>query len=181
MLMAAAGAAGASALGSVTDSIGDGIAGIFGDTSTDRARKALTNQLLSSALAGDNSALVQLAYNAFDSRRGESGDTRTPIDGKRSPQDTRDLARKALQTYVTQRGGVPDELTRWASQLNAPIIPRAPTIVQRAEAIIRDGVTEGTKQAATQRVDDFTQRYGAWLAIGGLAVGGLILYKLARK
>ena len=181
IIAAAAAAAKAGVITSATKSLSDGVAGIFGDTATDRRRKSLTDQLLSSALAGDNSALVQLAYNAYEQRRGEPGDARTPVDGRMSPRDTRDLAVRALRVYVQQRGGVPDSMARWATQLRAPIIPRTPTITQRVEGVLREGIAQGTAQVATQRVDDFASRYGAWLAIGGVGVGAFILYRLARK
>lgn len=176
VLLAAKGAA----VGSAISSAREGIAGLFGDTATDKQRKSEAAGLTTAALNGDPVALRQLAYNAFEKRTGQPGDNRRPVDGKASPPDTRTLATRGLKQYVAQYGGLPPELGQYAAKLGAPVAVRSPSVVQQllepAVNAVTDQALDRAELRATQRAQDFAP----YLIVGGvLAV--VALYLIVKK
>lgn len=172
VLLAAKGAA----VGSAISSVQEGIAGLFGDTPTDKARKSDAARLTTAALNGDPVALRQLAYNAFEKRTGQPGDARTPVDGKASPPDVRNLARRGLQQYVQQYGGLPPELGQYAAQLGAPVTTRSPSVVQQLLEPAVNAVTDQALDRAEARAAQRAQDIAPYLLIGGVvAVAALYL------
>lgn len=91
--------------------------------STDARRKMHADDLLSQAMGGSDGALHQLLYEAFEKRTGQPGDMRTPRDGKYSPEDVRDLAKKALKKYALAKGGLPSQFAQYAAKLGTTVIP----------------------------------------------------------
>lgn len=113
-------------IGSVVGSFTSGISNLFGDTPTDKRRKADAAANLQRALGGDRAALQRLLYEAFEKRGAKPGDTRTPSDGKWSPSAVRELAKNALQKYVSAVGGLPMEFSAYASKLGtAALTPQS--------------------------------------------------------
>lgn len=183
MLVAAAAAASSVIQSDTVQKIGDTIAGIFGDTKAERARIARINALEQRALAGDDGAILALCYEAYEPRRGLPGDPRTPIDGKRSPEDVRVDARRTLQRIAVARGGtLPAVAAQWAEALKVPVADPRPSLGETLIDTVRGGVIEGTKQAAGPALStEFRSqldRYVPWI-VGGvvIAVVGVVAFR----
>ncbi len=156
--------------------VAEGLQGLFGDTSKDKARSKRAASLLARGLAGDNQAIVQLGFDAFEPRRGLPGDTRTPTDGKQSPEDVRSLAIKALREFVRRGGNLPPQVEQYADRLNAPLAPKREVIEQLTDPILSTiGAKAGSAavDAAEQRARERGRELMPLLVIGGgiLAVG----------
>jgi hypothetical protein len=171
-------------LAPVAKKIGDGIAGLFGDTKAEKARDARIEALRVRALNGDSAAVVALGYEAFEQRRGIPGDPRSPIDGKRSPQAVRADAQRALKQYVAAFGGLPQAAAQWAAAINAPVIEAAPSAVDVLRDTLQSGVAQGVQQAATERINTTTavavERATPWLVIGGSLAAIVVLWRVFK-
>ncbi|MBX3704586.1 MAG: hypothetical protein KF822_12495 [Steroidobacteraceae bacterium] len=173
--------ASASVIGSAASKVGEGVAGLFGDTATDKARKDRAALLTNAALAGDVNALRQLAFDAFEPRLGYPGDSRTPIDGKRSPEDTRNLARRGLQQYVAKFGGLPSELAQYAGQLGAPVLDKAPTVLERVLAPVVNTVTDQALDRAATRAAESARQVAPWMIGGAVLIAVAVALYVGRK
>lgn len=159
----------------------EGVAGLFGDTSTDKDRKARASALLNASLNGDTAALRQLTYDAFERRQGMPGDSRTPVDGKYSPGDVRDLAARALQSYAKAGGKLPESLAQYAQRINAPVQPPSLSVVEElaqgvTDTIARAGVDAAERRAA-ERVRQATPYVMGFAIVVAVVVG---LYFIAK-
>lgn len=176
VLLAAAGTAAKSA--AVSKAV-EGVQGLFGDTPTDRARKAHADTLLNASLNGDTVALRQLAYEAFEPRRGLAGDARTPRDGKYSPPDVRTLARRALQRYVNAGGKLPSSMQEYADRINAPIAPEELSVAEELATGLADAAGERAATAASAKVGESFRAYLPMVLLAVVALG--VVYVVARK
>lgn len=175
--------AGAILTGLKSDLVGkatEGVQGLFGDTSTDRSRKARASALLNASLNGDTSALRQLAYDAFEPRRGMPGDSRTPADGKYSPNDVRDLARQALQAYVRAGGKLPESMLEYATRINAPIVPRELSVAEELAEGVTTGIARAGVDAAEDRAREKASQYMPYV-IAGVAVLVVLVFLSSRR
>lgn len=158
----------------------DGIAGLFGDTATDRAREARIDALYDRAIAGDTAAVVALCYEAFEPRLGQQGDPRTPVDGKRSPESVRSDAVKALRAYVARNGALPQVAARWAAALgNAPVLSGTKPLEGLLDQIV-DPITDAAIDRGAERAADVLNPYKPYLIAGGILVAVAILVTLTR-
>jgi hypothetical protein len=152
----------------------------FSDTATDKRRKASALQKLNLALAGDTASLRQLQYEAFEKRSGAPGDVRTPVDGKYSPDDVRDLAMDALRKYYKASGDTPP--AQYAAKLKLPPAPPRPNaIVSALDSIaqpILERVGEAAVDVAAQRAGDKARSALPWVAA---AVVGVVLVVIVLK
>ncbi len=178
MILAAVGAA---VKADAVSKVSEGIAGVFGDTATDRARVSTANSLLAQALQGSDDALGQLIYQAYEPRRGMPGDTRRPIDNKYSPQDTRDLAVKALRQYVQGKGGLPTKYQAYAARLNADVIPPKATVTDQITEVIQDGIRQGVAQGTVTTAQNYTATARPWLIGAAVVVGAWLVYRALSK
>ena len=160
----------ASSIGAAVKGFTDGISGLFGDTPTDKARKARAAQLLQEALFGSKAALHQLLFDAYEKRSGLPGDTRTPTDGKYSPDAVRSLATKALKSYVNQVGGLPPEFASYASKLGTSAL--SPQSVNEAVALFPGAPLTSTAAPGTAGT------LPSWVLPAALVGGGLLLFTL---
>lgn len=173
--------AGAVLAGLKSDLVGkatEGVQGLFGDTSTDRARQSRASALLNAALNGDPAALKQLTFDAFEPRRGMLGDARTPVDGRYSPGDTRDLARRALQSYVRAGGKLPESLAQYAQRINATVEPEPLSVAEELAQGITTTIARAGVDAAETRAKE---RAAAYLPYVLAAVALVALVVLARS
>lgn len=157
----------------------EGVQGLFGDTPTDKARKRHADALLNTALNGDTTALRQLAYEAFEPRRGLAGDSRTPRDGKYSPDAVRTLARRALQRYVNAGGKLPASMAEYSDRINAPIAPESLSIAEELATAAADAA--GERAATTAKAElgaSFKQYLPIVLVLGVLVV---VMYAASRR
>lgn len=171
-VLATAVAAGKStAVAEVSGKLSEGIAGLFGDTAKDRARKARAEQLTVAALAGDQQALRQLAFDAFEPANGLPGDNR-PIDrNRKSPPLTRALSKKGLQLYAQKYGGLPPTLAQYAAELSVPVKEGAPPLLQGILTPAINTITDQALDRAAERSQDALRQYMPLiLAAGAIAV-----------
>lgn len=157
----------------------EGVQGLFGDTPTDKARKRHADALLNSALNGDTSALRQLAYEAFEPRRGLAGDARTPRDGKHSPDNVRTLARRALQRYVNAGGKLPTSMAEYADRINAPIAPESLSVAEELATTLADAAGERAATAAAAKAGEGLKQYLPVALV--LAVLVVAMYAATRR
>jgi hypothetical protein len=153
----------------------------FSDTKTDKARIAAAQKNLSLALAGDLSAVRRLQYEAFERRTGAPGDVRTPVDNKYSPDDTRNLAVKALKAYYTATGQQPP--AEYAAKLKLPApAPRA-NVIQQLVAEVSQPVLEqiggAAVDVATERATDKAKAAVPYVLLG--LAGVVVLVLMLRK
>lgn len=127
----------------VAGRIGEGVAGLFGDTATDKQRKQTNAAKLAEALAGNEQSLAWLVNRAFERR---------PDDGKYPPKDVINLARAALRTYYARTGTTPPP--QYASQLGITIPESA------AKGILSQITTPVLQTIGTTAVDAAEQRIG---------------------
>lgn len=167
------------------DAIGQGIAGILGDTRKDKARKERIARLRAQALAGDDGAVVALCYEAFEQARGLPNDPRAPS-GTRSPKAVREDAIGSLRQYVEKFGGLPAAASQWASRLNnAPIITRTQSFSDVAADALREGARQGVADSA--RTEIAATRTMTWAAVkpyvtlAAIAVGVFMVVRYTRK
>lgn len=184
MLIAAAGAAVSSALN--PSKIGDAVAGILGDTATDKRRKQHADDLLRQALDGNDAAVLQLCYEAFTRRTGLPGDARTPVDNKESPEAVQKLAVARLKQYVSVRGGLPPACEGFAAKLNTVVIPEDPigpidAALNAVREGVRQGVAQGSQQAASATIQETAAKYAPLLWLGALGVGAAVLFRYASR
>jgi hypothetical protein len=166
------------------DRVAEGLQGLFGDTSTDKARKQRAASLLARGLAGDNAAIVQLGFDAFEPRRGLPGDNRTPTDGKQSPEDVRALARKALQEFVRRGGNLPPQVEQYADRLGAIVMPKRDVIQQLTDPILSTiGAKAGSAavDAAEKRAVERGRELMPLLVIGGGILAVVLIYAFNRR
>lgn len=157
----------------------EGVQGLFGDTPTDKARKSHADALLNSALNGDTSALRQLAYEAFEPRRGLAGDARTPRDGKYSPDNVRTLARRALQRYVNAGGKLPTSMAEYADRINAPIAAESLSIAEELATAAADAAGERAATTAKRELGASFREYIPVVLV--LVVLGFVMYGASRR
>jgi hypothetical protein len=174
-------AAKSSAVSDAVSRVSEGFAGLFGDTPTDKARKARATQLTARAIDGDMGALRQLTFDAFEQRRGQIGDDRKPVDGKMSPQDVRTLAKRGLKLYVESTGGIPPEIGEYASQIGAPILTKPQGILERIITPAINTVTDQALDRATVRAKETASSAAPWIIGGGIAVLALAAVLIFRK
>jgi len=178
-IIAGAAAAGKSAaVASALGNAGDWLGKQFG--SQDSARKERAAKMTAAALAGDQAALAQMAFDAFEPTRGLPGDHRRPVDGTRSPPLVRELARKGLGAYVTKYGGLPPTLAKYAEQMSVPIQTGPTPWLQQVLTPTINTITDTAIDRAAERTQSTVQRYMP-LIIGGAAVLVLVLYMANRK
>jgi hypothetical protein len=171
MLPAAGGAILAVAQSEAVDQLRSGIAQLFGaDSSVVAAAKDRIKGLRVQALGGSSAAVVALGYEAFEQRRGAPGDPRTPVDGKRSPEDARTLARRALNEYVAKFGALPEAAAQWATVLNAPVAAPRPSLVDSARTAITQGIEAGAQAAAAERINAAAAQALPWVVGVGVIV-----------
>lgn len=181
IVAAAATAAKSAAVAEATNKVKDAVAGLFGDTATDRARDARIDALEQKALAGDLNALVALGYEAFEPRTGAQGDPRTPVDGKRSPAAVRSDAVKAMRRYVAQNGALPPVAARWAAELgNAPVLSGTKPLEGLLDQIV-DPITDAAIDRGAERASTALETYKPYLIVGGILIAGLIVIALTRS
>lgn len=164
--------------------VAEGLQGLFGDTSTDKARVKRAADLLARGLNGDNSAIVQLSFDAFEPRRGLVGDTRTPTDGKQSPADVRNLAIKALRELVRRGVNLPPQVEQYADRLNAPLTPKREPIQQLTDPILSTiGAKAGTAaaDAAAERTIARGRELAPLLIGGGLVLVVVLVFAFRRR
>lgn len=180
VILAPAGAAAVgTAISGATEKVGQGLAGLFGDTAKDKARRARAQQLEAAALAGDAVALRQLAFDAFEPANGLPGDNR-PVDfGTRSPPLTRDLSRAALKRYADKYGGLPSDLAQYAAQLNVPVSTTTPLLRQVLQPAV-DTITDAALERAAQRTQEKAREYTP-LLLGGAALVAVLIYAMVRR
>lgn len=157
----------------------EGIQGLFGDTPTDKARKAHADALLNSALNGDVGSLRQLAYEAFEPRRGLAGDARTPRDGKVSPPDVRTLARRALQRYVNAGGKLPTSMAEYADRIQSPIAAEELSVAEELAGTVADAAGERAAAAASAKLGEGFKRYLPVVLVLGVLV--VVMYAASRR
>lgn len=157
----------------------EGVTGLFGDTPTDRARSARADRLLNAALNGDTGALRQLAYDAFEPRRGLVGDARTPRDGKYSPTAVRALARRALQRYVGGGGKLPSSMAVYADRIQVPVAVAELSVGEQLAGTVADAAGERAATAASAKIAEDFKRYLP-VVLGVVVVVG-VLYFVARR
>lgn len=180
ILTTAASAAKSQTLATGVAKVGEGVQGLFGDTSKDSQRKARAAALTAAALAGDLTALRQLAFDAFEPANGLPGDNR-PVDfGTRSPPLSRDLARKGLQDYVRRFNGLPPELAQYAGRLGAQVVERPPALLAQVLAPTINTITDTALDRAAQRTQETARQYMP-LVIGGVALAAVVFYMMSRK
>lgn len=158
------------AVSSAVKGFTDGISGLFGDTPTDKARKARGAQLLQAALLGSYEALRQLLYDAYETRSGLPGDDRG-ADGKYSPAAVRSIAVKALQAYVAQVGGLPPQFASYASRLGTSAL--SPQSVNEAIAAFPDPSLAPGGGAGSAMPE--------WAMPALLVGGGLLVFALTSR
>jgi hypothetical protein len=91
----------AAGAGDAVKKLSDGIAGLFGTSAADKARRAEVESYYTRALSGDGVAFRQLEFIAFEKRTGAPGDLRpVPKDRSASPPASREAAKKALRLLV---------------------------------------------------------------------------------
>lgn len=161
-------------IGSAVSGFTNGISGLFGDTPTDKRRKADAAANLQAALQGSSVALRRLLYEAFEKRGSFADDTRTPSDGKYSPNAVRDLAKKALKSYVSAVGGLPPEFAAYASKLGTQ--PLSAQSVKEAIALF-----PGAPLQPGPAVAPGAAPLPSWALPVGAAVGGLLLLALVSR
>jgi hypothetical protein len=157
----------------------EGLQGLFGDTPTDKARAAHASSLLNAALNGDTVALRQLAYEAFEPRRGLAGDARTPRDGKHSPDAVRTLARRALQRYVNAGGKLPASMNEYTDRIGAPIAPENLSIAEELATAAADAAGERAATAAAMKAGEGLKKYLPVVLV--LAVLAVAMYAASRR
>lgn len=132
------------AVSDVAGRIGEGVAGLFGDTGTDKQRKQTNAAKLAEALDGNEASLAWLINRAFERR---------PDDGKYPPKDVINLARAALRTYYARTGTQPPP--QYATQLGITLPPSvAKGIITQITTPILQTVGETAVDAAEQRVGE---------------------------
>lgn len=156
-----------------------GVQGLFGDTPTDRARRAYADGLLNAALNGDVRAVRQLAYDAFEPRRGLSGDARTPRDGKYSPDAARTLARGALQRYVNAGGKLPASLAEYTDRIGVPLAAETLSVAEQLAGAVADAAGERAATAATAKLGSDLKPYLPVVLV--LAVFVAVMYGMSRR
>lgn len=160
--------------------VAEGVQGLFGDTPTDKARAAHASSLLNAALNGDTVALRQLAYEAFEPRRGLAGDARTPRDGKYSPDAVRALARRALQRYVNAGGKLPTSMAdQYGDRINAPIAPEQLSVAEELATTVADAAGQRAADAAAARAGEGLKKYLPVALV--LAVLAVAMYAASRR
>lgn len=149
IISGAAKAGAGTAVAKATADIGQALAGVFGETAKDKQRKAEAADLQRRLYAGDQTAMDQLFYNAFEPTRGLPNDSRRPVKGDRSPQVVRDASKKILKTYFESTNRqVPTRWQQYATALNAEA--EAPSATQQ---IIR-GILQPSVDTITGRVGE---------------------------
>lgn len=161
----------AAAKADVVGRISEGVAGLIGATATDRERQATANSLLASALGGSMDALGQLIRQAYE---------RKP-DGKYSPQAVRDLAVKALRSYVQAKGGLPDTFAQYAARLSANVLPPKATAVDQVLNVVREGVREGVSQGTVTTAQGVARDVQPFVLIGIAAAVLFVAYRFGRS
>lgn len=154
--------------------VGEGLAGLFGDTPTDKARAATANQKLQQALAGDENALNYLLNRAFEVR---------PEDGKYPPRDVINLSRAALRKYYTATGIYPP--AQYATKLGVTI----PTgtierVVQGVTAPVLTAIGTTAADAASERIGDQARAKApafVLVAVAGAIALAAVVYFAARS
>ncbi len=158
-------------------SISGALSRTFGETATDRGNRRVA-ALAQQALTGSDAAFIALCYEAFEPARGLPGDARPMRDGTRSPAETRANAARILKELATARGGVPQAASQWAAAIGAPIAtPRSNAVTEALDTIkgvVTQGVAQGAQGAIESRTADATARAVPWIALGGIAVIGLV-------
>lgn len=157
----------------------EGVQGLFGDTPTDKARKAHADALLNAALNGDTNALRLLAYEAFEPRRGLAGDTRTPKDGKLSPESVRTLARRALQRYVNAGGKLPASMNVYADRIGLPIAAEELSVAEQIAGTVADAAGERAATAASAKLAEGFRAYLPVILVLGVLV--VVMYAASRR
>lgn len=120
-IIAGAAKAGAgTAVAKATADIGQAFAGLFGKTAKDKQREAEARDLQRRLYAGDDTAMDQLFFNAFEPTRGLPNDARRPVKGDRSPKVVRNAAKSILKGYFeSSNRQVPTRWQNYAADLNA--------------------------------------------------------------
>lgn len=134
---------------------------IFASMSTDARRKIHADELLAQAMGGSDSALHQLLYEAFEKRTGQPGDARTPRDGKLSPEDVRDLAKKALKRYALAKGGIPSQFAQYAARLGTTVIPSKQSV--EATKVFPSAPVTPPSPSDDKRTDEAINAFNPWM------------------
>lgn len=186
LLAAYAAAAKTQAAAQLAGGVRDVFAGLTGGmTKNDRERLARVNAYLARANAGDQSALLQLAYNAYeDASRNLPGDDRRGLRGM-SPGTYRSYSERALKSYVAERGGVPPSLRAYAERIGATVLAPPPSFADALRGAVTQGVAQGAAQgtadAAGATVRAALVRYRPWLIGGTVAVVALVAWRVWGK
>lgn len=158
----------------VAGRIGEGIAGLFGDTATDKQRKQTISAKLAEALAGNEASLAYLVNRAFERR---------PDDGKYPPKDVINLARAALRTYYARSGTQPPP--QYAQQLGITLPPSvAKGILTQITTPILQTVGETAVDAAEARVGERARAIAPTaivIAVIAIAIGAGIYLATRRS
>lgn len=182
ILAGAAKAGAGTAVAKATADVGQAFAGLFGDTAKDKARKAEAADLQRRLYAGDQTAMDQLFFNAFEPTRGLPNDARRPVKGDRSPKVVRDAARKILKTYFDSTNRqVPTRWAQYAADLNAE--PEAPSVGQQIiRGILQPSVDTITGKVGEAAVDAAEERWIQRLRIAvPLLIVAIIIFALWRR